>query len=104
MTGLKGVVRDERTIAVEEASYRFAYGFLTFALLLDVMYRGLARGEAAWDLLALVIAGGAISTLYQWRQKILTRHSLVLAVVSSVVAAILAAIMAGLLASLRLMR
>jgi hypothetical protein len=96
MTGLKGVLRDERTNAVEEASYRFAYGFLTFALLLDVMYRGLVRGEAAWDLLALVIAGGAISTLYQWRHKILTRHSLVLAVVSGVVAAIVAGLVAWL--------
>jgi hypothetical protein len=100
MTGLKGVCRDERTIAVEEASYRIAYGFLTFALLLDVMYRGLARGEAAWDLLALVIAGGAISTLYQWRQKTLSRQFLLMGFAAGVIAGIVA----YLIASLRLMR
>ena len=56
MTGLREVLRDERTVAVEEASYRVAYMFLSFALLLDVMYRGMVRGEAAWDLIGLVIA------------------------------------------------
>ena len=51
MTGASGVVRDERTIAVEDASYRLAYGFISFALLLDVMYRSLVRREAPWELL-----------------------------------------------------
>ena len=49
MTGVSGVVRDERTVAVEDASYRFAYIFITFALLLDVMYRSLVRQEASWE-------------------------------------------------------
>jgi hypothetical protein len=95
MTGLSGVVRDERTVAVEQASYRFAYVFITFALLLDVMFRGLVRGEAAWDLLAIVIVGGAISSLYQWRHKILTRHSLALALVTGLVAATVAGLIAA---------
>src|SRR6476660_4815991 len=100
MTGLKGVLRDERTIAVEEASHRWAYMFLTFALLVDVMYRGFVRGEAAWDLLGLVIAGGAITTLYQWRHRILTRHSLALALGSGLVAAVVA----GLVAAIRFLK
>ena len=42
-----------------------------YALLVDVMYRSLARNEAAWDLMALVIGGGLFCGVYQARQKIL---------------------------------
>ncbi len=65
------VERDERTVSVENAGYRWAYTFLSFALLIDVVYRGLFRHEAAWDLLALVIVGGFVCTIYQARQKTL---------------------------------
>ena len=65
------VERDERTVAVENASYRWAYLVVTFALLVDMMYRSLVRHEAAWDLMALVIVGGAVCTVYQARQKTL---------------------------------
>lgn len=89
---------DERTVAVENASYKWAYAFLIFALLIDVIYRGLVRDEAAWDLLALVIVGGAVSTLYQVRQKALTdgraktmwRVALVAGVLGAIVGAIIA--------------
>ena len=63
--------RDERTVAVENASYRWVYTLTSFALLIDVVYRGLFRHEAAWDLMALVIVGGAVCTIYQARQKTL---------------------------------
>ena len=72
MSTHKSVERDERTVAVENASYRWAYLLLTYALLVDVVYRGIVRHEAAWDLLALVIVGGAVCTMYQARQKTLT--------------------------------
>jgi uncharacterized membrane protein len=72
MTGMSGVVRDERTVVVEDASYRITYLFLAFALLLDVMYRSLVRQEASWDLLAIIVFAGAVSTVYQWRHKVLT--------------------------------
>jgi hypothetical protein len=39
------VERDERTVAVENASYRWAYSLLTYALLVDVMYRSLVRRQ-----------------------------------------------------------
>jgi len=96
MTGVNGVVRDERTVAVEDASYRFAYVFISFALLLDVMYRSLVRREASWELLAIVIVGGAVSGVYQWRRKILTGHSFKLAFVVFGVAGIVAALVAAL--------
>ena len=97
MTGVSGVVRDERTIAVEDASYRFAYSFISFALLLDVMYRSLVRREASWELLAIVIVGGVVSSVYQWRRKILTLHSFKLAFVIFGLAGIVAALVAAFL-------
>ena len=69
------VKRDERTVSVENAGYRWAYIFLSFALLIDVVYRGLFRHEAAWDLMALVIVGGAVCAIYQARQKALPHGS-----------------------------
>ena len=57
MSTIPTVERDERTVAVENASYKWAYILLIFALLIDVVYRGMVRQEAAWDLLALVIVG-----------------------------------------------
>ena len=88
------VERDERTVAVENASYRWAYLLLTYALLVDVMYRGLVRHEAAWDLMALVIVGGAICTVYQARQKTLVHGWVMKAVLGAVIAAVIAAIAA----------
>ena len=49
MSTTSTVERDERTVAVENASYRWAYMLLTFALLLDVIFRSLYRQEGAWD-------------------------------------------------------
>ena len=63
--------RDERTVAVENASYRWAYILLSFALLIDVVYRGMVRHEAAWDLIALIFVGFVFCTVYQARQKAL---------------------------------
>ena len=87
-------MRDERTTAVENASYRWAYLVLSFGLLLDVAYRGLVRQEAGWDLLALVIVGGFVATIYQSRHSILSRRWALLAIVTILVAAATAAVIA----------
>jgi hypothetical protein len=94
------VERDERTVAVEHASYRWAYIVLTYALLVDVMYRGLFRHEAAWDLMALVIVGAAICTVYQARQKTLVHGWVMKAVLGAVIAAVIAFIAAVVAATL----
>ena len=88
------VERDERTVAVENASYRWAYGVLTFALLVDVMYRSLFRHEAAWDLMALVVVGGVIITVYQARQRTLAQGWVMKVVLVGCVTAVFAAILA----------
>jgi uncharacterized membrane protein len=66
------VIRDERTVAVENTSYRFAYMVLSFGLLVSVAVRGLVLKEAGWDLLGLVILGGAVAGFYQARQRTLS--------------------------------
>ena len=88
------VERDERTVAVENASYRWAYLVLTYALLVDVMYRGLVRHETTWDLMALVVVGGAVCTVYQARQKILAHGWVVKVVLAACIAGVIAAILA----------
>lgn len=65
------VTRDERTTAVELASYRLAYQVLSFGLLVIVGYRAWVRGENSWDLFALIILGGLVATGYQARQHVL---------------------------------
>jgi hypothetical protein len=90
------VDRDERTIAVENASYRWAYLFLSFGLLAAVGYRSFAAGEAAWDLLALVVLGGGVAAAYQWSYAVLTKRWLVNGLAGVAAAAAIAALVAWL--------
>jgi hypothetical protein len=94
MSTTEYVERDERTVAVENTSYRWAYLFLTFALLLDVACRGFLRGEAAWDLLALVVGGGLVCTAIQARYRVLGRAWARTALVAFCVGAAVAVILA----------
>jgi len=71
MTG-NDVVRDERTLSVENASYRWGYLFLAFGILLIAAYRGLIQHIGSWELLALVMASGVVTTLYQGRHRVLS--------------------------------
>lgn len=68
------VTRDERTFAVENASFRLGYVVLNIGLLAAFGYRTLVRHEAPWDLLALWLVSGIVPLLYQDRQKA-TPHS-----------------------------
>ena len=86
------VQRDERTGAVENASYRWGYLVMSFGVLVLVMYRSFARGESSWDLLALVVGGGIVTSVYQGANRVLTRGWVQTSVVTVVVAAIVAAI------------
>ena len=99
MSDIQTVERDERTVAVENAGHRWACIFLTYALLVDVMVRGLVRDEAAWDLLALAIAGGFITTIYQFRHKALPhlwkKEALIIVLCSAVIGAVIAAVLAA---------
>ncbi|HTG99575.1 MAG TPA: hypothetical protein VL882_04870 [Vicinamibacterales bacterium] len=87
------VDRDERTVAVENASYRWAYLVLSFGLLVIVMYRSFAWRESAWDLLGLVVAGGIVPLLYQSSNHILSTRSAMKLLVAAVVGGLLAGCM-----------
>jgi hypothetical protein len=83
----QSIIRDERTIVVENASYRWAYLLLSFGLLVIVAYRGFARRESSWDLLALVVLSGLVTTLYQGAHKVLSRRWALVAITTALVAA-----------------
>lgn len=81
---------DERTLAVENASFRWTYLFLSFGLLAVVAYRGFALHEQSWDLLALVVLGGVLSAAYQGYHRVLSRQWAVACLLSVLSAAVLA--------------
>lgn len=94
MTTPKLLDRDERTVAVENASYRWGFMVLLYSLLLDVMYRAGVRHEAPWDLMAFVVISGGICSAYQAREKALAHRWALRAVLFACLAGILAAIAA----------
>jgi hypothetical protein len=87
------VDRDERTLAVENASFRVAYQIMSFGLLVLVAYRSLRFHEAAWDLMALVLVGGVVASAYQGRRDVLTKRWLVNGLASLIAAAVVAAVL-----------
>ena len=58
------VERDERVVAVENASFKWAYHFLVWPLIIDALYRQKVRNEEVGDLIALVCVSGAIGLMY----------------------------------------
>ena len=87
------VSRDERTTTVENASYRWAYLFVSYGLLLSVAYRAFVGRESNWDLLGLVVLGGLVATFYQSANRVLSRRWAALTIASLVLAALIAAIL-----------
>jgi hypothetical protein len=84
------VVRDERTILIENASYRWAYLLLANGLLVIVAYRGLMRRESSWDLLALIVLSGFVTMTYQRAHRVLSRRWALVTCVTMIVAAAVA--------------
>ena len=82
---------DERTLAVENSSYRWGYLVLAFGLLLAVAYRAFALGQTNWDLLALIGLSALATTIYQWAHRVVTRRWLAVGVTTAIVAALIAA-------------
>ncbi len=72
MSTIPSAESDERTVAVENASYRWGWLLLYVGVLFAACYRIYVRQEAAIDLLVLATGSVAFCTLYQIRQKALT--------------------------------
>ena len=83
--------KDEREISVEKSSYSLAYNIITYAILLDVIYRSFILKQSSWDLVGIVIFGGLAATLYQTRYKVATRNTVTAIVVSIISGIIIAA-------------
>jgi hypothetical protein len=81
---------DEREIAIDRAADRIGYIVLAFGILLDVAYRSLARAEAGWDLLGLVVLSGIVSLGYRLRLGVRPRPVLTIAALAAVVGFIVA--------------
>ena len=85
---------DDRTVLVENASFRWAYLFISFGLLALVAYRSLVWRESQWDLLLLVVLAGAVPAAYQgYHQGLTSRWALRIfaaALIGAAVAALLA--------------
>jgi hypothetical protein len=90
------VERDERTLAVENAGYRWSYLVLSFGLLAIAAARSFTRGEEPWDLIALVLLGGLVNAGHQAMGRVLYRRWAVMTAVTIVVAALLAALIVSL--------
>lgn len=92
---------DERTVAVARAANTWALNFISFALLIDIIYRAAVRKEAAWDLFALLGVSGTISTVYMARHNVLGQlfgwKKVALAVVVAVVLAFVVAFISTIL-------
>ena len=86
------VHRDERTLLVENASYRWAFNLIAYGLLVVVAYRGLVWNETAWDLFALLILGGVVASAYQWMHNVLSRRTAVRMAAGMALAAVVAAV------------
>jgi hypothetical protein len=82
--------QDERTIAVENAGYRFAYLVMSFGLLASVAYRSFVLHQSSWDLLALVVLGGATGTVYRGTRRTLSRRWVVVTLATMAIAALIA--------------
>lgn len=89
----KPIMRDERTVATENASYRWAYLVMSFGLLVSTAYRSFVRNESAWDLLALVILGGAVATFYQGGRRTLSQRWAVASAAAMLLALVLGVVL-----------
>jgi hypothetical protein len=88
----KPAERDERTVAIENASYRWAYLLLTFGLLIATAYRAFVWNQSSWDLLGLVIAGGVVTTFYQGTRRVLSQRWAMMSAAAAVLGVVLSAI------------
>jgi hypothetical protein len=90
---LNNIEKDERTMSVENQSYRIGYLILDFGILIDIMYRAFMFNDSAWDLFGIIFIGGLITTIYQYKGKILTKNWVKSTVLISILSAIVGAAM-----------
>jgi len=85
-------VGDEREVSVDRAADRLAYVVLSFGLLAVVAYRSFVEGVASWELLGLILLGGAVSTAYRLWQGVLTRQAVLVLGLTALIAVVVGAV------------
>src|SRR5688500_12146985 len=80
------LARDEREVSDDLAADRLAYVVLSFGLLGVVAYRSFVEGVASWELLGLVLLGGAVSAGYRLWQRALTRQAVFVVALTALIA------------------
>ncbi len=91
---IRSVERDERTQAIENASYRLAATILLFGLLGLAVVRSYFFNQNTWDLLGLAILGSLSATIYQAYHRVITRRWLWWGLFIGAISAVLAAVLA----------
>jgi hypothetical protein len=84
------LARDEREREIDLRADRAAYVVVTYGLLVLAFYRAVAKDEAAWDLMGLVVVGGAVNLGYTAWKRAVSRNLLLLSLSIGVVAAVVA--------------
>ncbi len=93
--------KDERAIAIANASYSLAYKVMAFALLIDIAYRAWWLGEQSWDLVGIVLLGGLVAGLYQVRYRTWTLGWVKVLLLSMMIAVVVAVLIVVLIRLLR---
>jgi hypothetical protein len=83
------IERDERERRVDADADRLVAAVLSFGVLVLVMVRSL-RGDASWDLLALVIGAGFVGMAYRVRQRAVDRRYGAALLATAAIAAVVA--------------
>lgn len=88
------VDRDEREQAVDLAADRISFLVVAYGALLIAAYRSFVLHEVAWDLLGLVVIGGAAGLLYRLRGGVTNRRWTLVLGATVALAAVAAALIA----------
>ena len=87
------VRRDERELQIDLAADRLAALVMSFGLLLIVGYRAVAFREASWELLGLVVLGGAVGSGYRLFKGTVNRRWVAIMTLTAVIAAVVAVVL-----------
>ena len=83
------IARDEREQSIDLAADRLAFLVICYGALALAAYRSFVLGQQSWDLLALVVLGGAVGLVYRLQQRAVGRPWMLVLVATLVVAAVI---------------
>ena len=91
---MTALVPRERDAQVDLAADRVGYLVVSYGLLLIVAYRSFVNGEAAWDLIGLVILGGVVGAEERIRRGVMSGRWMLMLLITMGSALIVASLIA----------